>query len=174
MSANVPDLSAFQNDSDLDKIKDLVTWIALEEAALLDIKKKYESRKEELASAKEQVALLFKSKGIRGHKLDNGLSPLRSITTKFYLKGEIGQEQICMWFEENGLGANVKRSVNFQTMQSVLSARVDAGESVPVELVDFSERDSLRMNGKSAFLKDSKINLTIPEIKVVKGRVEVK
>lgn len=171
---NIPDLSVFENDSDLDKIKDLVTWIALEEAALAGLKKKYESRKEELNAAKEQVASIFKSKSIKGHSLDNGLSPCRTTVTKFYLTASTEQEALCQWFEANGLGANVKRSVNFQTLQSVLGARVDAGQSVPTDLVDLSERDSLRMNGKSAFLKDNKVVLTIPEIKVVKGKVEVK
>jgi len=171
---SIPDLSVFEDKSDINNIQDLVKWIVLEEAALLDIKKEYESRKEQMNATKEKVAQIFKSKGIKSHKLDSGLFPCRTTTTQFYLSSVTDQEQLCQWFEDNGLGSNVKRTVNFHTMNSVLNERVEAKETIPNNLVDFTERDSLRLNGKSKFLVKNKVNVKVPKIKVHNGKIEVK
>lgn len=171
---DAPDLSAFQDDSNLDDIRDQAEWIALEDAALTKLKKDLVARKDILDEAKENIARIFKSKGIKSHKFDSGLSPCRSTATKYYVNSDTEQEQVCQWFEDNGLGENVKRSVNFQTMNSVLNERVEAGESIPNGLVDFTERDSLKMNGKSKFLKANPLSLNLPEIRIKNGNIEIK
>jgi len=167
-------LSVFKGSSDLDNIQDLVKWVVLEEAALLKIKKDYENRKEQLAAVKESIAKIFRAKGIKTHKLSSGLAPCCITTTKFYVKSEVEQEQICQWFEQNNLGESIKRAVNFQTMNSILSDRKEAGEDIPSHLVDYTDRDSLRMNGKPKFLADNKVDIRLPEIKVQNGNIEVK
>ena len=173
-SADAPDLTAFEDQSDLNDIQDLVKWLVLEEAALLDIKREYEDRKEQMKATKERVAQIFKARGIKSHKLSSGLFPCRMTATKFYVNSDTEQEQLCQWFEDNGLGSSVKRSVNFQTMNSILNTRKEAGESLPNGLVDFTERDSLTMNGKTKFLGENKVNIKVPEISVHNGKVEIK
>jgi len=172
--SNTPDLTVFEDNSDFSNIQDLIKWAVLEEAALLAIKKEYTDRKEALAATKEKLAQMFRAKGIKTYKMDNGLAPCRMTATKFWVDTGVEQEQLCEWFEKNGLGESIKRSINFQTMNSILNDRKDAGETIPDHLVCFSERDSLQMNGKTKFLGENKLSISLPEIKVKNGSVEVK
>lgn len=167
------DASAFADDSPDANIEDLAMWIALEERVLEKMKKEHSERKDKLDATKETVAKLLKAKGLKSMKLDSGLSPCRIVTTKFYLKPETGQEALCRWFEQVGLGDNVKRSVNFHTMQSALKERQEAGHSLPDDLVDLTERDSLRLNNKSAYLSEQNIKFKATEVRLSGGKIEV-
>ena len=187
----VPDLfrklsqADYPDDSPDETIEGLAQWIALEERVLEIMKKEHSERKEKLDATKEKVAKKLKEKGLTSMKLDSGLSPSRIVATEYYTKGESDlkpeilkdcgtvAEAICRWFENNGLGDNVKRSVNFQTMQSVLGARQEAGDSMPDDLVDLSERDSLRMNNKSKYLSGHNVKFTATKVSLQGGKVVV-
>ena len=121
------DASAFADDSPDIAIEDLAQWVALEDQILMLMKKEHSERKEKLDGTKEKLAQMLKSKGLKSMKLTSGLSPCRATATKFYCKSESEidpkilkesgtiAEAICRWFEKNGLGDNVKRSVNYNT-----------------------------------------------------------
>lgn len=179
------DLNAFADDTPDANIEDLAQWCALEERVLECMKKEHSERKEKLDATKEQIAKMLKAKGLKSMKLTSGLSPCRATSTKFYTKGELDVspeilkysgtivEALCRWFEKNGLGDNVKRSINFQTMQSVFKARQEAGESIPTDLVDLSERDTLRMNNKSAYLAGQNVKFKATKVSLQNGKVTI-
>jgi len=174
---NQIDLSAFTENEDSvnnTAIEDLVKWAVLEGRTLELLKKEHAERKDALDKVKEQIAQTFKSRGLKSMKLNSGLQPLRATSTKFYVKGEADQEAVCQWFEDNNLGYNVKRSVNFQTMNAVLNERIEAGEPIPKDLVDWSERDTLRMGNKTKFLAEYNIDLKTTKISVQNGKVSIK
>jgi len=166
-----PDLSAFEDTSNTKAIEDMAQWAALEERTLELMKKEHARRKDDLDYIREQIAQLLKSRGLKSLKLDSGLSPCRTTATKFFLKPEADQAALCQWFKSHGLGASVKQSVNFQTMQSVLSERKERGETLPKELVELTERDSLRMGNKSKFLAGQPVEFKATEIKIQNGKI---
>jgi transposase len=179
------DLSAFADDTPNETIEDLAQWVALEDRVLELMKKEHSERKAKLDDTKEKLAQMLKAKGLKSMKLDSGLSPCRATATKFYTKAEADikpeilfncgtiTEALCRWFEKNGLGDNVKRSVNFQTMNSVFKERQEAGEPIPTDLVDLSERDTLRMNNKSAYLAGQNVQFKATQVSLQGGKVVV-
>lgn len=167
------DLNAFQDNSPNETIESLAQWIALEDQVLTLMKKEHSERKDKLDATKEQIAKMLKAKGLKSMKLDSGLSPCRAISTKYYVNADTNQEDVCDWFEKNGLGDNVKRSVNFNTMQSVFKARQEAGNSIPTDLVDLSERDTLRMNNKSAYLAGQNVKFKATNVRLQNGKVTI-
>ncbi len=181
-----PDLSAFVDDTPDETIEDLAQWVALEDQVLQLMKKEHSERKDKLDATKEKLAQMLKARGVKSLKLDSGLSPCRATATKFYVKGESDvdpeiikkegsiSEALCNWFVRNNLGDNVKRSINFQTMQSVFKALQEAGHDIPTHLVDLSERDTLRMNNKSAYLAEHNVKFTATKVSLQGGKVVVK
>jgi len=180
-----PDLSAFADDTPDANIEDLAQWVALEDRVLELMKKQHTERKDKLDATKEKLAQMMKARGQKSITLDSGLKPIRIVATKFYARGEADlkpeilkdcgtvTEALCRWFEKNGLGDNVKRSVNFNTMQAVFKARQEAGEPLPMDLVDLSERDTLRMNNKSAYLAEQNVQFKATQVSLRGGKVVV-
>jgi hypothetical protein len=168
-----PDLSAFADDSPDANIEDLAQWCALEERVLECMKKEHSERKDKLDATKEQIAKLLKAKGLKSMKLDSGLSPCRATSVKYYRKSEITEEALCDWFEANDLADNVKRVVGFQKMQSVFRERLEAGQSIPTELVDQQERDTLRMSNKAAYLAGHNVKFKATKVSLQGGKVVI-
>jgi hypothetical protein len=140
------------------KIKKLAEFITIEDDAVDTLEENLKMRKANLDALKADLATLMLTNGMSSVKLDNGLTPSASITTKFFKAAGVEDEaQLFPWLEQNNLGGIIKRTVHFSTLNSTLRDFVEQGNHLPDGIFTVSEQPTIRMNGKSKFLAGRKV-----------------
>ncbi len=140
----------------------LSVFIVREEAAIRLAKKELTRRSEALEQAKENLAHQISSGCSDYTKFTkSGLKPSFNAKLSFKRRKEATNEQVIAWFRNNNMSEHISESIHYKVMQSVLGERVENGESIPADLVEFSESPSIRMNGKSAYLAKHPVKVNI-------------
>jgi uncharacterized small protein (DUF1192 family) len=132
----------------------LAEFIAVEEAEIERLKKSLTERSENLDNCKEQLATLLQQAGLQSIKLKNGLAPRVQEVTKYFKAPGVDDDMLFSWLAQVGLGDIIKPYVHFGTLQSALKEHVAGGNALPENIINTSQRLTVRMNGKTAFLSN--------------------
>jgi hypothetical protein len=134
------------------KISEFAEGVAIEMDAVDKLKKEHTRRKEALDAAKAQLHTMLKEAGMQSCKLDCGLTPSASMSTKYYSVAGLNTEEFFEWLKDNNLADIIKPTVSFMTLQSTLKEFEAQGGEVPESVVKKSDVLSVRMGGKAAYL----------------------
>lgn len=150
--SNVADM--FQSDSSdiKNQIKDLASFLTVEEASIQAAEAGIKERKANLDAMKTQLAELMQQNGMESVKLDNGLTPKVKNSVKIFKAPGVTDDQLFDWLKANDLDGIIKSTVHFNTLQSTLKDYEEQGNTLPNDLFNRSEVPSVTMYGKSKFL----------------------
>ena len=138
--------------ADNEALQELAENLAIKDYQLSILKKDIISIDGEVQAMKAQLCQAMIDKGISKLSFENGLSPSKAIKMKYFKAKGVDDETLNEWLKAEGLGDIIKPYVHFQTLQSSLGAYADSGKDLP-DIINQSEELSVRLNGKSKFLK---------------------
>jgi hypothetical protein len=128
----------------------LAEEIAVEDDTVTKLDREVKDRKSKLNAAKEKLATLLIQNGLDSIKLASGLQPRATVTRKFFKAAGVTDEELHTWLRQAGLGAIIKETVHFGTLNSTMK---EYEQSAPLpEIIQVAEKPTIRMNGKTAFL----------------------
>jgi len=130
----------------------LAEAIAVEDDELATMDRELKKRKAALDESKEKLADMLTSAGVESIKLDNGLCPSVVRRTKFFKAAGVTDEDLHTWLRSQDLGAIIRETVHFGSLQSTMKAHVENGGDAPETVFQIKDERSIRMNGKSKFL----------------------
>ncbi len=119
-----------------------------------NLKNELGQKDKKLKKLKEELCLKMIEAGVDKLQFNNGLSPGRVVKPKFFKQAGIEDTQLHDFLRERGLGDIIKPYVHFNTLQATLKAEVEAGRELPENLINQTEEYSVRLNGKSNYLKN--------------------
>jgi hypothetical protein len=152
----------------------LAEHIALETDEVSELKAEHTRRTEELKQARIALYDLQKAAGMTKFTTESGLSPSLNLKTRYARNASVSEETLFGFLEDNKLGDIIKRTVNYNTLNSTMNEYVKMGGEIPLTDEDMSipmpegddytyskeerpiitswEEKGIRMNGKSKFV----------------------
>ena len=137
----------FTTDTQKTRIKDLAEGIVLTEEKIGRLEKA-------VMADREALILLMQQSGMAAPRLTSGLTPTLQVNPKISRKSSVKDAELFKYLASIDLADIIKPAVHWSTLQSSLADYIALGHTIPEKLFNQFDKTTIRMNGRSDFLRE--------------------